>query len=98
MGRSWRLLPLPILSPFRTSSPFSASLPRAPLRSAYHHYARQRNLLARRGDCRLRSCNCCVHLVLRMLRSRLNLPNTCPTLNLGSARLLELPPITGDHK
>ena len=67
MGRIWRLLPLPILPPFRTSSPFSASLPRARIRSACHHYARHRNLLARGGDCRLRSCSCCVHQVLRAL-------------------------------
>ena len=70
MGRVWRLLPLPILPPFRTSSTFSASLPQARLRSACHHYARNRYLLARQGYCRLRSCSFCVHLVLLRMSSQ----------------------------
>jgi hypothetical protein len=101
MGRIWRLLPLPILPPFWMSSPFSASLPRARLRSACHHHARHRNLLARRGDCRLRSCSCCVHLVLRACCAQgSTCPSfiwTCPTLNSASARLLQLLPIIGNH-
>jgi len=87
MGRIWRLLPLPILPSFRTSSPFSASLLRARLRSACHHIARHRNLLANRGASRLHSCSCCVHLVLRACCAQALLQNIAPNACLGMSNV-----------